>query len=109
MQVFFGNIIPTGATLDITSFLDGTLYVGGYGAAPEELPSSADAVKAQPDQIIAMKKLARTYLSIDPDEDLEVLHEGRCYRPLAVPNHPIITKVDWSLLGVSDSILRVPV
>jgi len=28
---------------------------------------------------------------------------GRCYRPLAEFGHPIVAKVDWELLGMSDN------
>lgn len=102
-QVFLNNIIQTGKGLDITSFPGGTLYIGGYGAVPKELPDSADAVEAQPREINAMVNLVKQYTKVPSDQELEILEPGRCYRPLAIPNHPIITKVDWSLLGIHSS------
>jgi glycine/D-amino acid oxidase-like deaminating enzyme len=98
-QVFLNTVIPGPNRLDITSLAGGSLYVGGWGAKPERLPEDADAVQAQPEEIEAMLNLTRRYLRLEPDEKLEVLTTGRCYRPLAVPNKPIITKVKWSLLG----------
>lgn len=40
-----------------------------------------------------------------PEEELEMFGVGRCYRPLAEPNHPFITKVTWELLGVESAIV----
>jgi glycine/D-amino acid oxidase-like deaminating enzyme len=65
------------------------------------VPEYADNVKAQPEQIEAMLKVAQTFLALQPGQDLEVLHTGRCYRPLAYPNRPIIGKANWSLLDKS--------
>lgn len=50
-----------------------------------------------------MLELTRKYLGLPPDEGLEILDPGRAYHPRAVPNHPIITKVDWGLLGIEGS------
>jgi glycine/D-amino acid oxidase-like deaminating enzyme len=102
-QVFLNNVVPGTNRLDITSFLGGSLYIGGWGARPERLPVDADAVQPQPDEIEAMLEVARQYLRFEPGEKLELLSTGRCYRPLAVPNRPVITKVEWSLLGDPDS------
>lgn len=97
-QVFLQNDSPTGEGLDITSFMGGKLYVAGWGAIPEELPEDAGSVKAQPAEIAQMVKLAKEYLQVDAERDLDIFKVGRCYRPLAEPNHPIITKVDWNLI-----------
>jgi glycine/D-amino acid oxidase-like deaminating enzyme len=107
-QVFLGNILPDGQELDITSFRGGSLYIGGYGATPETLPASADSVKAQPTHIEAMLELCRLFLKLKPGEELEVYDVGRAYRPLAAPNHPIIAKVDWHLLGLGDKEVNNP-
>ncbi|KAL3479804.1 FAD dependent oxidoreductase [Aspergillus californicus] len=101
-QVFFNNVLPGAMRLDITSFLGGSLYIGGWGAVPEELPRGADDVKAQPEQIEEIIRVARQFLSLHSEEPLEILSAGRCYRPLAEPNRPIITRVKWSLLGGGD-------
>jgi glycine/D-amino acid oxidase-like deaminating enzyme len=108
-QVFFQNDIPGGQGLDITSFLGGDLYVGGWGAIPEELPELAESIHAQPSEIKIMVSLAKRYLRISEEEELEIFAVGRCYRPLATFNHPIITKVDWDLLGMEESSQQLPV
>lgn len=97
-QVFLNNVLPDSSTMDITSFLDGSLYLGGWSAVPEPLPEYADNVKPQQAEIDSILKMARQYLSLEPNELLEAFDIGRCYRPLAVPDRPIITRVKWSLL-----------
>lgn len=68
------------------------------GAIPQLLPEYADNVKPQQAEIDSLLKMARQYLSFKPNEVLEAFDIARCYRPLAIPNRPIITKVKWSLL-----------
>ncbi|CAG8957804.1 hypothetical protein HYFRA_00000143 [Hymenoscyphus fraxineus] len=98
-QVFLNNFLQGSDRLDITSYLGGMLYVGAWGANPEPVPEYADNIEARPDQIRAMLEVARPFLHLEPDQELEVLSTGRCYRPLAEPNHPIIGKVPWCLIG----------
>ncbi|KAJ5113059.1 hypothetical protein N7456_001593 [Penicillium angulare] len=98
-QVFLNNVLPDSNTLDITSYLDGSLYSGGWGAIPQPLPEYADNVKPQQAEIDSLLKMARQHLSLKPNEVLETVDIGRCYRPRAVPDRPIITRVKWSLLG----------
>ncbi|RAR15489.1 FAD dependent oxidoreductase [Stemphylium lycopersici] len=107
-QVFFQNDALDGQGLDITSFLGGELYVGGWGAIPEELPERAESIQAQPSEIESMKALTKQYLRIPEDDELEIFAVGRCYRPFANLRHPIITKVNWDLLGVEKGFRNVP-
>ncbi|KAH8622751.1 hypothetical protein IG631_22500 [Alternaria alternata] len=108
VQVFLQDDAPDGQGLDITSFSGGELYVGGWGAIPEELPERAESIQAQPSEIESMKALTKQYLRIPEDEELEIFAVGRCYRPFANLRHPIITKVDWDLLGVEKGFRNVP-
>ncbi|KAH7310953.1 hypothetical protein BKA65DRAFT_558782 [Rhexocercosporidium sp. MPI-PUGE-AT-0058] len=105
-KVFLNDAIQGPNGLDITSFLGGTLYVGGHGAKPETLSDRADSIEAQPEEIAEMAKLTRTFLRLEADQELKIINTGRCYRPLALPNRPIITKVPWPLLS---SEVRQPV
>jgi glycine/D-amino acid oxidase-like deaminating enzyme len=107
-QVFLNNVVPGGNRLDITSFVDGTLYIGGWGAIPEPVPELADSVRPQPTEIKAMIDVAKLHLNLRPDEDLEIIYAGRCYRPRAHPNKPIIAKVEWDSLGYSGSLATFP-
>ncbi|KAI7977496.1 hypothetical protein EIK77_000446 [Talaromyces pinophilus] len=56
-QVFLNNVLPDSKTMDITSFSDGSLYLGGWGAVPQPLPDSADKVKPQQEEIDTMVEL----------------------------------------------------
>lgn len=62
------------------------------------MPEYADDIRPQPDQIEAMLEVTRSFLCAQPGENLEVLDTGRCYRPLAIPNKPIVGEVDWCQL-----------
>jgi hypothetical protein len=76
------------------------LYIGGWGAVSEDLSEHPDDVKAQPEEIRKMVALAKRYLKVDSEEELEISDVDRCYRPLATPNRPIVTEVDWKLLRI---------
>ncbi|KAI4959202.1 hypothetical protein J4E86_002924 [Alternaria arbusti] len=102
-QVFFQSDVPGRQGLDITSSPGGELYVGGWGAAPEELPELAEDVHAQLGEIERMMEIVKGYLRVPEDDELEVFAVGRCYRPLATFGHPIVTRVDWELLGMDDN------
>lgn len=47
-------------------------------------------------------------MNVESEEELEILDVGRCYQPLATPNRPIITQVDWKLLGIASAAATVP-
>ena len=78
--------------------------MAGWSAVPEDLPDCVEAVKAQLEEIATMIALAKWYLNVDQEEELKVFDVGRCYRPLARPNHPIITRLDWESLGVKGTL-----
>ncbi|KAI9694918.1 MAG: hypothetical protein M1822_000535 [Bathelium mastoideum] len=101
-QVFFNDVVPGSTGCDLTSFLGGSLYVGGYGAVPEPLPDKAEDVHVQSAAVPAMYELAADLVDTPAGRELEIVDVGRCYRPLAVPRKPIITKIDWKELGLSD-------
>ncbi|KAL9124675.1 MAG: hypothetical protein Q9217_006020 [Psora testacea] len=100
-QLYLRDVL--GHSLDISSLLGGTLYIGGYGAEPEELPELATDVHAQPAAIEEMKMLAGRVLNIPEGEYLEILSVGRCYRPFVKHNRPIIAKVPKTKLFPSTS------
>ncbi|KAI9882199.1 MAG: hypothetical protein M1823_006055 [Watsoniomyces obsoletus] len=97
-QVYLDEVLDDELRLDLSTFLSGTLYVGGYGAMPQQLPDKADQVKPQPKEIEAMKRLVAQWVRLDEGESLQVLDTGRCYRPRTTLMRPIITKVPWHVL-----------
>lgn len=98
VQVYFTNVTPDGSRFDVTSFPNGDLYIGGWGAVAEDLPPLATQVLPQPAEIRKMIDATKEYVKVDKDKDLAYYDAGRCYRPFAVPNHPIITRVPSHLL-----------
>lgn len=82
-----------GRSLDISSYLGGTLYIGGFGSTTEELPEFADEVKAQPEAVAALKDLCARTLNLAEGEAVEVIRAGRCYRPVVKMGRPIITQL----------------
>jgi glycine/D-amino acid oxidase-like deaminating enzyme len=97
-QVYLDNVIVGGARLDVSTLLGGTMYVGGYGADPEELPALATQVQPQPNAVKAMKELVAGFLNLGEGESVEVLKEGRAYRPKVAVGRPIIAKLPPKLL-----------
>ncbi|KAF2650298.1 nucleotide-binding domain-containing protein, partial [Lophiostoma macrostomum CBS 122681] len=103
VQVYYMNVTPDGSRFDVTSFANGDLYIGGWGARPEVLPDLATSVRPQPSEIEAMISATKRYVTVDPNKELEYFDVGRCYHPSTTTGRPIITKVDWYLLGIGDS------
>jgi hypothetical protein len=50
-----------------------------------------------------MAKPTQKYLQLDLAKELQIYGVGRWYRPLATPERPIITKVDWKIFGICNS------
>lgn len=74
------------------------MYVGGYGADPEELPALATQVQPQPNAVKAMEELVAGFLNLGEGESVKVLKEGRAYRPEVAVGRPIIAKLPLKLL-----------
>ena len=98
VQVYYTNVTPDGSRFDVTSFINGDLYIGGWGAVPEELPELATSIHIQPSEIKGMIAATKRHVNFDGNMELKYFDAGRCYRPTAIPNSPVITKVIWDLL-----------
>lgn len=98
-QVFLDNVMPAGKKLDITSWVGGKLYVGGWGAVPEAVPDLAADVLPQMKEIQDMLNVTKGFLNLGIEKEIKLHSADRCYRPLTQYNRPIITKVPWSQLG----------
>lgn len=90
-QLYLAGIL--GRSLDISSYVGGTLYVGGVGGRTEELPDFADEVKAQPRAVAALEDLCARTLNLAGGETVEVIRAGRSYRPVVEMGRPIITQL----------------
>lgn len=98
VQIYYTNVTPNGSGFDVTSFANGDLYVGGWGAVPEEIPELATSIHIQPSEIEGMVAATKKFVNVNPDAELDFFDAARCYRPTAVPNRPIITRVSLNLL-----------
>ena len=58
-QLFVDKILSL--PLDVSNHLDGTLYIGNYGAEPEELPALATDVKPQEGAINHIKETLQAH------------------------------------------------
>ena len=97
-QIYLERILKH--RLDISSFLDGSLYIGGYKSAVEKLPKSVSQVKPQESYIEQMKTLAASVLNLPQGQRIEVLEIGRAYLPAVSFGRPTITKLSiHKLLG----------
>jgi glycine/D-amino acid oxidase-like deaminating enzyme len=105
VQVYYTNVTLDGSRFDVTSFTNGALYIGGWGAIPEEVPELASSVHAQPSEVKGMLEFVKKYVNVPTDRDVEYFDAGRCYRPTALANRPIITRIDTgSLIGKDPSV-----
>ena len=88
--IFLEGVI--GQIFDISDYVEGSLYVGGYIARAEELPETVMEVKPQKDCIRKMKVIAMDFLASSDASDIDVLEVGRAYRPFLTIKRPIIAK-----------------
>jgi glycine/D-amino acid oxidase-like deaminating enzyme len=90
-QVYMKGIISR--PVDISNYLDGRIYVGGYIAESEELPDSVVDVLPQETSIQEMRHIANKWLEIPKGRQAKFLETGRAYRPFLSCGHPIIDKI----------------
>ena len=91
----------TGYSPEIFSRVGGEIYIAGLNSAALPLPEIATDRKIDEKSIEVLKTTAKRLLGKeDGDDDLEILREGLCFRPVSGKGVPIIGKVDEGLLGV---------
>jgi len=98
-----------GYSPEIFSRAGGEIYIAGLNDAALPLPDLATDREIDAKSVEVLRKTARRLLSASPDvmadgedegeDDLEVLREGLCFRPVTEKGTPIITKVCDSKLG----------
>lgn len=99
-QVYLQGLL--GERLDLSDYIDGRLYVGGYLAGTQELSEKVTDVKAQPGYVDQMMQAARSVLAA-PSSKMKILDEGRAYRPIWSIGHPITSKVALEVLMENES------
>ncbi|KAF2097261.1 FAD dependent oxidoreductase [Rhizodiscina lignyota] len=90
-----------GFSPEIFSRIGGEIYIAGLNDADLQLPKTGADAKIDPDSIQRLKVVARNMLGLPEGEqdDLEVLREGLCFRPVTRMGTPIISRIADSKLG----------
>ncbi|KAH8661932.1 FAD dependent oxidoreductase [Xylariales sp. PMI_506] len=92
-----------GYSPEIFSRIGGDLYIGGLNSATEPLPTLANESKANisSSSIATLRQTARRYLGLGETDadDLEVVREGLCFRPVTDTGIPIVSRVPEGSLG----------
>lgn len=91
---------PSGFAPEFFSRSGGDIWFGGLNDS--DLPLPADAGKAEPDpkSIAQLLEIAKKMLGLpDGDDDLVVIREGLCYRPITSNGKPIVSRIEDERLG----------
>jgi glycine/D-amino acid oxidase-like deaminating enzyme len=90
-----------GFSPEIFSRIGGEIYVAGLNSSSLPLPKTGADAKVDPSAIQKLKVVCRRTLGLPEgqEDDLEVLREGLCFRPVTDRGTPIVSKVHDELLG----------
>jgi hypothetical protein len=76
------------------------IYVAGLNSSSIPLPKLPTDAKTNPQDIAKLKSVAKQMLGMpDQEDDLQVLREGLCFRPVTANGMPIISRIPDSQLG----------
>ncbi|KAI1408212.1 nucleotide-binding domain-containing protein [Hypoxylon sp. FL1857] len=96
-----------GYSPEIFSRIGGHIYVAGLNSTTEPLPALATDSKSKISRS-AIDKLRDTVKDVLGEEDLEVVREGLCFRPVTDRGTPILSRIPDTCLGPSVSTRRGP-
>ncbi|OGM48456.1 FAD dependent oxidoreductase superfamily [Aspergillus bombycis] len=107
--VFTSNPFSCGFSPEIFSRQGGEIYIAGLNDPDMPLPGRAEESRSLIDQnemkrleavsAQLMGKLMREDAGVRDTDDLEVLREGLCFRPVSDRGTPVVCRVDDDLLG----------
>lgn len=90
----------SGFSPEIFSRVGGEIYMAGLNDSSLPLPESATNAKPDPHEIEKLKTVAKRMLGLpDGSDDVEVIREGLCFRPITSKNQPIVSRVPDDQLG----------
>lgn len=76
------------------------IFLGGLNSSSIPLPSLPTDAKTRPEDIERLKTVAKQMLGMpDQGDDLKILRESLCFRPVTARGIPIISRVTDSQLG----------
>lgn len=91
---------PSGFSPEVFSRTGGEIYLAGLNDAALPLPKLATDAKPDAASIEKLKKVSKRMLGLDSGEDdLQILREGLCFRPVTPRGNPIIGRIDDKKLG----------
>jgi glycine/D-amino acid oxidase-like deaminating enzyme len=90
---------PSGFNPEFFSRTGGEIWFGGLNSSILPLPPDAGKAKPDPKAIKRMMKIAKRLLGLPEMEDLEIVSEGLCFRPVARSGNPIISRIADKQLG----------
>ncbi|KAF1987366.1 FAD dependent oxidoreductase [Aulographum hederae CBS 113979] len=82
-----------GFSPEIFSRASGDIYIAGLNDSRMPLPALASDVKTSNDALVRLKNVAKCMLGSREENDLVVLREGLCFRPVTPTGEPIISSV----------------
>lgn len=92
-----------GFSPEIFSRIGREIYVAGLNDASLPLPEVASESKPDPEAVDRLKKVAKHMLGVPgAEDDLEIVREGLCFRPVTRA-HPIVGRIPDKLLGSVDT------
>ena len=90
----------SGYSPEIFSRIGGEIYIAGLNDANMPLPEVATDKVIDKKSIEVLRRTAKRLLGKEGEDDLEVLREGLCFRPMGQRSTPYIGRVDDRFLGV---------
>lgn len=88
-----------GFSPEIFSRIGREIYIAGLNDSSLSLPKVASESKPDPESIVRLKRVATRMLGVPgAEDDLEIVREGLCFRPVA-RGFPIVSRVPDKMLG----------
>lgn len=89
-----------GFSPEIFNRVGGEIYIAGLNDPELDLPNLATDAHPDDESIAKLKETAVRMLGLpNGDDDLEVVREGLCFRPITVRGPPIVSRVQDEKLG----------
>ena len=90
----------SGYSPEIFSRVGGEIYIAGLNSATLPLPELPTDRVIDQESIEVLRRTAKRLLGKEDQDDLEILREGLCFRPVGERGTPIIGRVDDETLGL---------
>lgn len=90
----------SGFSPEVFSRIGGEIYVAGLNSSRIPLPKVATDAKISDEAVARLKEVAKRMLGLpDGEDDLEILREGLCFRPVTSSGRPIVSRVPDQKFG----------